>query len=155
MSGKLQAELKKTKPFSSLEQEVYLSLQRTADALGRGFADLLKAHALSPAQYNVLRILRGAGEVGLACQEVGSRMITREPDVTRLMDRLETRGLLERRRQQDDRRVVKARVTAAGLELLSKLDAPVVKLHDVQLGHLSRERLRSLCELLEAAREKV
>jgi len=154
MSGKLQHELKKSKPFDSPEQEVYLNLLRTTDALSRGVTDLFKPHGLSSTQYNALRILRGAGTDGLPCQEVGARMVTRDPDVTRLFDRLEARELITRQRQTDDRRVVRAYITDAGLKLLKSLDQPVLDLHRSQLHHLGRENLKTLSDLLEMAREK-
>jgi DNA-binding MarR family transcriptional regulator len=154
MSGKLQHELKKSKPFDSLEQEVYLNLLRTIDALSRGVTDLFKLHGLSSTQYNALRILRGAGKDGLPCQEVGARMVTRDPDITRLFDRLEARDLITRQRQTDDRRVVRAYITDAGLKLLKSLDQPVLDLHKSQLHHLGRENLKILSDLLELARER-
>ncbi|MGH7405585.1 MAG: MarR family transcriptional regulator, partial [Candidatus Methylomirabilales bacterium] len=104
-------------------------------------------------QYNVLRILRGAGPDGLACREVCERMITRDPDVTRLVDRLEARGLIARERDRRDRRVVMVRITEGGLRLLRRLDDPITHLHTQNLGHLGTKRLQALVELLELARE--
>jgi len=153
MSGRLQAEIKQTRPFSSLEEEVVLNLQRTADALLRGEAALLKTVDLSPAQYNVLRILRGARPDGLKCREIGGRMVTRDPDVTRLLDRMEKRGLIGRERQSRDRRVVETRITAAGLKLLKSLDAPITALNRQLLAHMDRPSLEILNGLLEKARE--
>lgn len=153
MPGKLQAEIKQAKPFPSVEQEAFLNLLRTAEALLRGFTEVLKPAGLSHPQYNILRILRGAGPDGLACRELGGRMVTRDPDITRLLDRLEARGLVARARRQEDRRVVRTCITAKGLQLLGELDAPVLRLHHRLLGHLGDRRLRSLIELLEAARE--
>jgi DNA-binding MarR family transcriptional regulator len=112
---------------------------------------VLKTHHLSANQYNVLRILRGSPE-GLPCGEIASRMITRDPDVTRLVDRLEKRNLISRCRETEDRRMVMVRITTEGLRLLGRLDEPVEKAHRKQLGHMGRERLRSLTELLHAAR---
>jgi DNA-binding MarR family transcriptional regulator len=112
----------------------------------------LKAEELSSNQYNVLRILRGAPE-GLPCGEIGSRMITRDPDITRLLDRLEKRNLISRSRDTRDRRTVMGRITLAGMELLARMDEPVREAHRSQLGHLGRERLRALNELLQIARE--
>jgi DNA-binding MarR family transcriptional regulator len=114
---------------------------------------VLKAEELSGTQYNVLRILRGAPE-GLACGEIGNRMITRDPDITRLLDRLEKRTLISRCRETTDRRTVVTRITREGLKLLDRLDEPVQELHRKQLGHLGRERLKALCELLRCARSK-
>ena len=118
MSPKLKDEIKQGRPFESLEAEVFLNLMRTADALSRGVEEILKLAGLSHTQYNVLRILRGAGEQGLCCREVAERMITRDPDITRLLDRLERRGLLTRSRDSKDRRVITVRITPAGLKVL-------------------------------------
>jgi DNA-binding MarR family transcriptional regulator len=126
---------------------------RTTDQLSRGLVALLKAEELSPTQYNVLRILRGAPE-GLPCGEIGQRMITRDPDITRLLDRLEKRGVIARWRDSKDRRMVLARITPQGLQLLDRLDGPMQEGHRRQLGHLGRERLKALCELLRAARRE-
>jgi DNA-binding MarR family transcriptional regulator len=157
MPGKLTQQIKLNKPFASKEQEVFLNVLRTADHLTRGFEALLKPHNLSHTTYNVLRVLRGAMHEhagGLPCNQIGERMLTREPDVTRLLDRLETRGLIIRTRQVDDRRVVLAKITEQGRAILKQLDEPVVALHSKQLGHLSRPRLQMLSDLLEAAREQ-
>ena len=135
-----------------LEAQVFVNLLRTADALARGAEALLKPTGLSATQYNVLRILRGAGPEGLACREVGCRMISRDPDITRLMDRMESRGLIARARGEEDRRVVKSRLTAEGLRILGVLDAPVQELHRRQLHHLPAKELRQLSRLLERAR---
>jgi len=134
------------------EEVTYLELCRTADILSRGVSEVLKVEELSPNQYNVLRILRGAPE-GLPCGEIGTRMITRDPDITRLLDRLEKRGLIVRSREAQDRRRVMARIERAGLHLLARLDEPVREAHRRQLGHLGRDRLRNLNELLEMVRE--
>jgi DNA-binding MarR family transcriptional regulator len=136
------------------EEAVFLDLLRTTDVLSRGPAQVLKTQDLSPTQYNVLRILRGAPG-GLACGEIASRMITRDPDVTRLLDRLEKRGLIFRWRETKDRRTVMARITPQGLKLLTLLDQPVQAAHRDQLGHLGRERLRALTELLSLSRSRV
>lgn len=136
----------------ALEEVVFVSLLRAADLLSQNVAELLKPHGLSPAQYNVLRILRGAGEAGLPCGEIGARLIARDPDVTRLVDRMERRGLVSRARSRDDRRVVRVGATAAGLELLATLDGPILELHRRDLGEMGRERLRALLDLLEQAR---
>jgi DNA-binding MarR family transcriptional regulator len=141
----------KKKQAACLEEVAFLELCRTQDLLSRRLSVLLKAEDLSATQYNVLRILRGAPE-GLPCGEIGNRMITRDPDITRLLDRLEKRTLIERWRDTDDRRVVVARIRPAGLELLARMDEPVRQGHRSQLGHLGRERLRELTELLRAAR---
>jgi DNA-binding MarR family transcriptional regulator len=140
---------------ASLEARVFVSLLRTADALARGAEALLKPYSLSATQYNILRILRGAGEKGLACREVGGRLISRDPDMTRLLDRMESRGLIARAREAQDRRVVKTRITAEGLRLLDELDKPVHELHRRQLSHLPAKQLRQLSNLLDRARERV
>jgi DNA-binding MarR family transcriptional regulator len=140
--------------MGSPEEAAFLDLMRTTDTLSRGLAGILKAEDLSSTQYNVLRILRGAPE-GLPCGEIANRMITRDPDVTRLLDRLEKRKLISRCRETKDRRTVMARITPEGLKLLSRLDAPVQTGHRRQLGHLGRERLRALTDLLQIARSQV
>jgi DNA-binding MarR family transcriptional regulator len=131
-----------------------LDLLRTTDVLSRGLLQVLKGDDLSGTQYNVLRILRGAPE-GLACGEIASRMITRDPDVTRLLDRLEKRGLISRCRETKDRRTVTVRIAPPGLKLLAGLDEPVRAAHRKQLGHLGQNRLRALAELLSVARSRV
>jgi DNA-binding MarR family transcriptional regulator len=136
------------------EEAVFLDLLRTTDMLSRGIAGILKRESVSPTQYNVLRILRGSPE-GLPCGEIANRMITRDPDVTRLLDRLERRELISRCRETEDRRTVMVRITAAGLKLLARLDEPVKAAHRKQLGHLGRERLRALAELLRISRSQV
>jgi len=136
------------------EEALFLDLLRTTDMLSRGLVGLLKAEELSANQYNVLRILRGS-PAGLACGEIASRMITRDPDITRLLDRMEKRGLISRCRETKDRRMVMARITVEGFKLLARLDQPVQDAHRRQLGHLGRERLRALADLLHAARSAV
>jgi DNA-binding MarR family transcriptional regulator len=152
MSGKLQTELRQTRPFESAAVETHINVLRTADILHRGVEAVLKRAGLSGAQYNVLRILRGAGPEGLGCREIGERMITRDPDITRLLDRMEGGGLVSRKRGDKDRRVVTTRITAKGLQLLKGLDRPVLEVHERQLGHLGRKRMLALIRLLEAAR---
>jgi len=138
-------------PAACSEEAAFLELLRTTDMLSRGLVPLLKRESLSATQYNVLRILRGAGKA-LPCGEVASRMITRDPDVTRLLDRLEKRRLISRSRETKDRRTVLVRLTAQGLKLLARLDEPVQQAHRDQLGHLGQKRLRALSDLLRAAR---
>jgi DNA-binding MarR family transcriptional regulator len=166
MAGKIKSEIKQTRPFKSVEQEVFLNIQRTAECLMTEMAELLKPYNISPTQYNVLRILRGAGAgccagghadpaaAGVPCREIAERMITRDPDMTRLLDRLENSGLIVRERDKKDRRQISTRITDAGLELLRTLDQPVLDLHQRQLGHLGEERLSQLLELLESVRHK-
>jgi DNA-binding MarR family transcriptional regulator len=122
--------------------------------LTRGAAGVLKTEDLSSTQYNVLRILRGSPE-GLPCGEIARRLITRDPDVTRLLDRMEKRGLIWRARESRDRRMVLARITPEGLKLVDRLDEPVQKIHRKQLGHLGKDQLHALTELLAAARSRV
>jgi DNA-binding MarR family transcriptional regulator len=122
--------------------------------LSRGLIHILKAEKLSANQYNVLRILRGAAD-GLPCGEIAARMITRDPDVTRLLDRLEKRGLISRCRETTDRRTVMTRISPEGLKLLGRLDALVRDGHRKQLGHLGRRRLQALTTLLQEARSRV
>jgi DNA-binding MarR family transcriptional regulator len=136
------------------EEAAFLELLRTTDMLSRGLVAVLKSEDLSGTQYNVLRILRGSPE-GLPCGEIASRMITRDPDITRLLDRLEKRRLISRCRETKDRRMVMARITPEGLKLLARLDEPVQAAHRKQLGHLGRERLRALTELLCVSRSHV
>ena len=144
---KIGAAEKQRHPGPSPEEAALLDLLRTTDILSRGLLQVLKPEDLSGTQYNVLRILRGAPE-GLACGEIANRMITRDPDVTRLLDRLEKRGLISRCRETKDRRTVMTRITPAGLKLLANLDEPVQSAHRKQLGHLGPKRLRALAELL-------
>jgi DNA-binding MarR family transcriptional regulator len=145
-------EIKKAR--SSPEEAAFLDLLRTCDLLSRAPAQFLKSEDLSPTQYNVLRILRGAPE-GLPCGEIANRMITRDPDITRLLDRLEKRELISRCREMKDRRMVMARITPEGLKLLARLDEPVQEMHRKQLGHLGGARLKELQDLLVTARAKV
>jgi DNA-binding MarR family transcriptional regulator len=141
-----------SKPAISLENRVFVGLLRTADTLGQQAEQLVRAAGLTGAQYNVLRILRGAEPQGLACSAIGDRMISHDPDMTRLLDRLEKRGLITRERQTDDRRVVKARITPQALSLLKTLDQPVRELHKRQFRHMSAARLKILFDLLEEIR---
>ena len=145
----------KSKPRAGCAEEaVFLDLLRTTDMLSRGLVQVLKVEDLSSTQYNVLRILRGARE-GLACGEIASRMITRDPDVTRLLDRLEKRGLISRCRETEDRRTVRARIAPEGLKVLARLDEPIQAAHRQQLGHLGQERRQALTELLRLSRSQV
>ena len=154
MPGRILAELKQSRPFPSLEAEVAVNLVRTADTVLRGLAAALKPHGISPGQYNVLRILRGAGSSGLPCGEIAARMITRDPDMTRLLDRLESRGLIARARDTGDRRVVTTRIAPAGLRLLATLHRPLEAENKRLVGHLPAARLHQLVALLEAVRER-
>lgn len=141
-------------PPQQFEAQVFISLQKTADSLGMEAEQLLKPHGLTGTQYNVLRILRGSEPEGLACTTIGERMISRDPDMTRLLDRMEKRGLISRERQTNDRRVIKTRITSAGFALLKSLDPPVRELHKRQFRHMPAARLKTLAELLEDVRAR-
>jgi len=148
----LQAELKQNIPFASREQEAYLALLRTADVLQSSVEFKLKEFGLTGTQYNALRILRGAGPEGLPCSEIGERMITHDPDITRLLNRLEKRGLVERTRDQQDRRVIYGKITAAGQKLLREMQAPIEKHGREMLRHVRQSELQKLIDLLELVR---
>jgi len=152
--AKLREEIKQTKPFGSLEDEAFLNVLRTAEAFLRRETEFLKAYEVTLPQYNVLRILRGAEPEGLICREISERMIARDPDVTKLLDRLEARGLVRRERQEKDRRVIVTRATPEGLKLVNELDQPSLKLTEDLLKHLGERKLKTLIRLLEEAREK-
>ena len=151
--GKLKEEIRQTKPFSGLEHEALLNLQRTAGQIFHHSQQMLKGYGLTGPQYNVLRILRGAGTGGLSCAEVGERMLTPDPDITRLLERLSRQGLIERRRDLRDRRVRFSRITAEGIRLLKELDPVVDRAAKSSLGHMSSQRLEALIDLLEEARQ--
>jgi DNA-binding MarR family transcriptional regulator len=155
MVSKLQTELKQNKPFVSLEEEALLNLARTAEVVSSAIAIVLKQADLTGTQYNALRILRGAGPDGLSCGEVSERMVTKDSDITRLLDRLESRGLISRERPANNRRTVIARITDAGLRLLADLDDPVSQSNRRLAGHLGKERLKTLNTLLEDLRSKL
>ena len=156
----LQAEIGKKHGFDSPQQQAYLNLAYTHAELSAEFARLFKRHGLSEATYNILRVLRGVrkhpenGQDALPCGEIGGRLVTRVPDVTRLIDRLVNAGLVDRIRGEADRRVVLARITTQGLALLRKLDQPVLDLHQQTLGHLTGTEIKQLNTLLEKARQR-
>jgi DNA-binding MarR family transcriptional regulator len=127
----------------------FIALQKAADKLALQAEQLLKSNGLTGAQYNVLRILRGAEPEGLACSSISERMISHDPDMTRLLDRMEKRNLITRQRQSDDRRVVKTRITRSGLEVLKRLDPPIRELHKRQFAHMGTARVKTLADLLE------
>ena len=153
MIDNLEKELKQTKPFKSVEEAVALAIMVTAERLKESGAEVFKSRDLTATQYNVLRILRGAGESGLSCREIGERMITRDSDITRMLDRLEARKLIKRERQTDDRRVVLTFISPKGQELLSEMDGPVVEMNKRALGHMTRSELETLSQLLKKARD--
>jgi MarR family transcriptional regulator, organic hydroperoxide resistance regulator len=142
----------KSKAFSHPEEEAMLNIFRTADVLSQRMGEFLKPFDISGPQYNVLRILRGSTG-GRSCGQIADRMISRDPDVTRLLDRLEARGLIMRGRNEQDRRVVVAHITPEGLNLMSSIDPLIVAEHVRQLGALGHQKLRQLIELLEQVRE--
>src|SRR5258706_10071366 len=131
------------------EDRAFVALQKAADKLAVQAEQLLKSNGLTGAQYNVLRILRGGGPDGLACSTISERMISHDPDMTRLLDRMEKRNLITRQRQSDDRRVVKTRITSAGLELLKRLDLPVREMHKRQFAHMGHARVKTLADLFD------
>jgi DNA-binding MarR family transcriptional regulator len=133
---------------AGIEDQVFVAILKSADALAAQAEQLLKTSGLTGAQYNVLRILRGAGPEGLPCSGISERMISRDPDMTRMLDRMESRQWISRERQTEDRRVVKARITEEGLKLLKKMDAPVRELHKRQFAHMSAARQKTLLELI-------
>lgn len=153
MVSKIQDEIKQRKPFKSIASEAHVALLRTADVVGRGITDVLKPFGVSPTQYNVLRILRGAGPTGLACGEIGERMITQDPDITRLLDRMEKAGWIERTRDSRDRRVVKTRLTKQGKKLIDDLEEPLARMERQVLKRVGEKRLRDLVDLLDVMRE--
>jgi len=152
LMGKLQAEIRQSKPFDTPEQEAALALERTTDQLRRHYDEFFKRYDLTPTQYNALRILRGAGAAGLPCSEIAQRMITRDPDITRLLSRLEQRELCSRGRDEKDKRVVLSRITPAGLKLLQEIDQPIRELNKNLMKPMGEKRLRSLIRLLEQVR---
>jgi DNA-binding MarR family transcriptional regulator len=137
-----------------MEAGLFVAFMRIADAFGTQAEQVIKTTGLTAAQYNVLRILRGAGPAGLACREISERMISRDPDITRLLDRMEKRNLITRKRQSDDRRVVKAFITPQGLELLKILDRPVSALHKRQFQDIAPAKLKVLAGMLGEIRSQ-
>ena len=150
--SRLQEEIKQTKPFHNLRHEVFVSIARTAAVLNHAFEHELKRHGITLTQYNVLRILRGAGPKGLCRYEISNRLITQVPDVSRLLDRMTKAGLATRERDSSDRRLVAACITPAGLAMLATLDAPTEALTADRLQHMSEEQLAALRDLLDVAR---
>ncbi len=148
----LQEEIRQSKPFGSVQEEAHLNIIRTAAVVGHAFGEAMKSRGITGTQYNVLRVLRGAGSHGLCRNAVRDRLVAKVPDATRLLDRLEKMGLLERERGDSDRRFVTTRITPGGLQLLAELDEPVAELHRRLLGHMSEPDLRTLVALLERVR---
>jgi DNA-binding MarR family transcriptional regulator len=154
MTPTLREEIRQKKPFKSLEQEAFLNVLRTAALLDDSFEQLLKPHGITVAQYNVLRILAGAEPDGLCRNEVRDRMLTRMPDMTRLLDRMEEGGLVVRARSGEDRRMVSTRITARGRRILDDLEPDVAREHRQRLGHLGQTKLKALIEALTAIRQR-
>ena len=152
MGEKLRAELKQNKPFSSLAEEAILNLERTADCFRREFQKVLKPHGITQTQYNALRILRGAGPDGLTCSELGERLVSSDPDITRLLERLARLGLITRQRASADRRVVLTVIAPAGLELLASIVPIFNESIRQSLAHMERSAQEALINLLEEAR---
>lgn len=153
MSPDLRDELRQQRPFASLAQEAYLNVGRTEALLTEGLERVLREHGIGATQYNVLRILRGAGEGGLCRNDIRDRLLTRMPDVTRLLDRMESAGLVTRARDTADRRLVTTQLTARGRALVDALDGPVAEEHERRLGPLGEAQLRELVRLLTLVRD--
>ena len=152
MPSPLQTELKQTRPFKTPLEEAFVAIMRTAAVLEHTLETALKPLGITGTQYNVLRILRGAGHDGLCRGEIGERMVRRVPDVTRLLDRLEDAGYIERARGGADRRYVTTRITPRGLDVLSGLDATITTFHRTYFGTLSTDQVETLLDLLAAIR---
>ncbi len=152
MASLLKREIRQEKPFTSAPEEAFLNLQRSAGQLAQQLGHFLRGHGLTPTQYNALRILRGASPGSLPCREVGGHMVTPVPDVTRLLDRLEQQGWVRRRRDRRDRRIVRAAITARGLDLLAGLDSPLAAWLHRRFRKLARQDVDHLIALLERLR---
>lgn len=152
MSTRLRDEIRQGRPFASPEHEAHISIARTAAVLEHAVAEALRPYGITPTQYNVLRILRGAGESGLCRGEVRERMVAQVPDATRLLDRMETAGLIQRARDGSDRRFVTTRISDEGLRLVNRLDEPLQRLHCLHFGHLAEEEIEALNRLLDRVR---
>jgi len=148
----LQDKIHQRKPFTSLQQEASLSVVRTATTLQDAGEEIFKPAGITGTQFNVLRILRGAEPDGLCRNALRDRMLTRMPDVTRLLDRMEKAGLVERSREGDDRRMVSTRITKDGRRLLDELDPKVLAFHKRRLSHLTEAQLHTLIDLLALVR---
>ena len=153
MPSSLQEELKQNKPFRSLEQEALLSVVRTSADLMDRFEIFLRPHGITSTQYNVLRILRGAEPEGLCRNELRDRMLTRMPDVTRLLDRMEEAGLVERTRDNEDRRMVTSRITKKAMQLLATLDPLVAENEKRFFSGISQDQIQTLIDVLQAIRQ--
>jgi len=154
MAG-LKVEISQGRPFASLEEEALLNLMRTSDSLNRAFQLKIRGWTVTSTQYNVLRILRGAQPEGLTCSAIGDRMITAEPDITRLLGRLKALKLIEQRRDRNDRRVLWTFISATGLKMLDEMEPMILKVPRELLGHMDEAQLSELIRLLEIARKPV
>lgn len=150
----LKQEIAQQRPFSSTEEEALLNIMRTSDCLQRAFQRRTRHWGITGTQYNVLRILRGAGPQGLTCSAIGERMITAEPDITRLLARMKTLKLVKQQRDKRDRRVVWTQISASGLDLLRKMDDEINRMPVDLLGHLNQDELVEFIRLLESARQR-
>lgn len=150
----LKAEIEQSTPFSSAREEALLNLLRTADRLSHAMQRTVRPWGVTATQYNVLRILRGAGPDGLTCSEIGSRMLTSDPDITRLMRRLKALKLIRQHRDRRDRRIVRTIISETGMRLLEEMNPAVTRAPDASLGHMSGEEIAQLTRLLERARER-
>jgi DNA-binding MarR family transcriptional regulator len=148
----LKQEIAQQRPFSSTEEEALLNLMRTADCLQRAIQRRTRHWGITSTQYNVLRILRGAGSQGLTCSAIGERMITAEPDITRLLARMKVLKLIKQQRDKRDRRVVWTQISSSGLDLLGKMDDEITRMPKELLGHLNQNELVEFIRLLELAR---
>jgi DNA-binding MarR family transcriptional regulator len=155
MVGKLQEEIKQTRPFANIEEEALLSIRRTSDRLQHHSVQLFKPHGVTPTQYNVLRILRGAGDNGLRCSEIGERLVSSDPDITRLLGRLQKQKLIKRKRDPKDKRVIYATITAEGQRLLKEMDPTLNEDIRHMFKHMTREKLTTLVALLEEVRDQL
>ncbi len=149
----LQQEIQQTRPFDSRESEAFLNLVRTHETVMRPVSQFFREYGLTQTLYNVLRIIRGAGDQGVTCTQIGERILTRVPDVTRLVDRLTKAKLVRRVRNKDDRRVVELFLTAKGTDLLKKMDAPLTSLHQENFSHMNERELSTLIRLLTKMRQ--
>ncbi len=152
MTSRLQEEIKQGKPFSGVKEELWLNLSRTTSVVSHTLEQKLRPSGLSPTQYNVLRILRGAGDAGLCQSEIGARLVAQVPDVPRILDRMERAGWVMRARGTADRRVMMTTVTAAGMEVLDGLDGPLAEVMSGMFAGMSAEDMERLNELLVVAR---
>ena len=153
MAAALKQEIAQQRPFASVEEEALLNVLRTSDCLQRAFVRRTRHWGITPTQYNVLRILRGAGPQGLTCSEVGERMITAVPDITRLLARMKAQKFIRQQRDKKDRRVVWTQISTTGLELLSRVDPEITQIPGELLGHLNPKELDEFIRLLELARK--